>query len=109
MQITSSKVTYLYEVMDAAYDAEIIRDEIKKAGRVALIDFNHRSPNDQREFAPHEKERYKVRSSAERVNSNLKDNFGGYMIRVRGAIKVFGHLMFGLLALTIQQTMRLLT
>lgn len=109
MQITSSKVTYLYEVMDAAYDAEIIRDEIKKTGRVALIDFNHRSPSDQREFAPHEKERYKMRSSAERVNSNLKDNFGGYMIRVRGAIKVFGHLMFGLLALTIQQTMRLLT
>lgn len=69
MQITSSKVTYLYEVMDAAYDAEIIRDEIKKTGRVALIDFNHRSPSDQREFAPHEKERYKVRSRAERVNS----------------------------------------
>ena len=108
-RITSGKVTYLYEVMDAAYDAQVIRDDIQKAGRVALIDYNHRSPNDQREFAPHEKERYKVRSSAERVNSNLKDNFGGSMIRVRGAIKIFSHLMFGLLALTIEQTIRLLT
>ena len=37
--------------------------------------------------------RYNQRSSAERVNSNLKDNRGGTSVRVRGAAKVFCHLM----------------
>ena len=52
---------------------------------------------------PPERERYKERSSAERVNSNLKDNYGGRHVRVRGAKKVSCHLMFGLLALTATQ------
>ena len=48
-------------------------------------------------------------SAAERVNGSLKDNFGGKYLRVRGAAKVFCHLMFGVLALTVDQLMRLLT
>ena len=56
----------------------------------------------------HEAVRYKERSASERVNSNLKDNFGGRFVRVRGHQKVFSHLMFDLLALTIDQTIRLL-
>ena len=107
-KITRARVSYCYELMDAAYDAKIIRDDSASCGHVALIDFNRRSPNDTREFAPHEAIRYKERSSAERVNSNLKDNFGGRFVRVRGHAKVLCHLMFGLLALTIDQTVRLL-
>jgi hypothetical protein len=53
--------------------------------------------------------RYNQRSSAERVNSQLKDNLGGTHIRVRGNPKVFTHLMFGLLSLTALQLMRLVT
>ena len=41
--------------------------------------------------------RYNERSSAERVNSALKDSCGGRFVRVRGALKVFCHLMFGIL------------
>jgi DDE family transposase len=106
--MTGQNVTYFYELMDAAYDAQIIRDYSKSKGHVPLIDYNRRSLKDAREFAPHEAQRYKERSSAERVNSNLKDNFGGRFVRVRGHAKVFSHLMFGLLALTIAQTIRLL-
>ena len=108
-KLTATRITNLYDLMDAAYDSIIIRENSTALGHVPLIDFNHRSPNDTREFAPHEKARYKERSSAERVNSNLKDNFGGRQIRVRGNQKVMLHLMFGLLALTIEQTIRLLT
>jgi hypothetical protein len=36
----------------------------------------------------------------ERVNSNLKDNWSGRFVPVRGAAKVAGHLFFGVLALT---------
>ena len=53
--------------------------------------------------------RYNQRSSAERVNGNLKDNCGGNHVRVRGAAKVFCHLMFGILVVTVEQLMRLVT
>jgi hypothetical protein len=53
--------------------------------------------------------RYNQRSSAERVNGNLKDNCGGNHVRVRGAPKVFCHLMFGILVVTVEQMMRLVT
>ncbi|MGB9163942.1 MAG: IS5/IS1182 family transposase, partial [Rhodomicrobium sp.] len=37
----------------------------------------------------------------------LKDSYGGRTVRVRSHAKVFCHLMFGILALTIEQLMRL--
>ena len=43
----------------------------------------------------------------ERVNGRLKDEFGGRNVRVRGAAKVMAHLMFGVLALTADQILRL--
>jgi hypothetical protein len=52
--------------------------------------------------------RYRERTAAERVNARLKDEFGGRQVRVRGHAKVLCHLMFGLLALTVDQLMRLL-
>ena len=52
--------------------------------------------------------RYNERSAAERVNARLKDEFGGRNVRVRGHAKVFCHLMFGVLALTVDQLMRLI-
>jgi len=109
-QITAKKLpNTCYELMDAAYDAQVIRDYISSNGRVPLIDFNHRGPKDQRCFAPHEAQRYKQRSSAERANSQLKDNYGGCHIRVRGAAKVLCHLTFGLLVIAVVQTIRLIT
>jgi len=107
--ITGQRVTHFYDLMDSAYDSKIIRDYSVSKGRVALIDYNHRGPKDIRSFLPHEAERYKARSGAERVNSQLKDNFGGALIRVKGHAKIMCHLMFGLLALTIDQSLRLVT
>ena len=43
----------------------------------------------------------------ERVNGRLKDDFGGRQVRVRGHAKVLCHLMFGILALTVAQLVRL--
>ena len=43
----------------------------------------------------------------ERVNGRLKDEFGASHIRVRGAVKVMAHLMFGVVALTVDQWLRL--
>jgi hypothetical protein len=108
-KMTKKKITACYELMDSAYDAKIIREEISKSGRVPLIDFNRRSPKDERKFESFEKERYKNRSGAERVNSHLKDNLGARTIRVRGNSKISTHLGFGLLIIAVEQTIRLLT
>ena len=50
----------------------------------------------------------KLAATVERVLSRLKDEFGGRMIRVRGAVKVMAHLMFGILALTADQLLRMI-
>ena len=41
------------------------------------------------------------------VYARLKDEFGGRHARVRGAAKVMTHLMFGMIALTADQILRL--
>ena len=49
---------------------------------------------------------YDFRTMAERVNARLKDEFGARFVRVRGALKVKCHLMFGILALAVDQIIR---
>jgi len=53
--------------------------------------------------------RYKELTVGERINGRLKDEFGGRHVRVRGAAKVMCHCVFGVLALTADQLMRLVT
>ena len=107
--MTQQRVVNLYDVMDSAYDAHLIREHREQLGHVPLIDYNRRSPKDERQFDPHEAQRYKERSTAERVNARLKDEFGGRFVRVRGHTKVMAHLMFGILALTADQLIRFVT
>jgi hypothetical protein len=64
---TEQRITNLYDLMDAAYDSKIIRDYSTSKGRVALIDFNKRSPKDERQFLPFEAERYKGVLDANRI------------------------------------------
>lgn len=105
--ITASRVTNLYDLMDAAYCSDVIRSHSRGLGHVPLIDHNPRG-GEKIPFAPHEAVRYHERTTAERANARLKDEFGGHHIWVRGATKVMSHLMFGVLVLTVDQLMRLL-
>ena len=118
--MTSQRITNLYDLMDAAYDAPIIREYSKSLEHVAIIDINPRRNAKLKEelraekrrlellhFERPEDRRYKERTNVERVYARLKDEFGGRMIRVRGYAKVMTHLMFGILALTADQLMRL--
>jgi len=45
---------------------------------------------------------------AERFNSRLKEEFGGSNVMVRGAQKVWLHLMFGVIALFADQLLKLI-
>jgi hypothetical protein len=117
---TSQRVTNLYDLMDSAYDSEIIQRYSEALGHVPLIDHNFKrdtagKAEQQAErkrlallhFSRPEDERFKERSAAERVNARFKDEFGGRFVRVRGHAKVLTHLMFGVLALTADQLLRL--
>jgi len=106
-RISAQRVDVCYELMDAAYCSTVIREEIQAAGRVPLIDHNPRK-GEKREFAPHEAQRYKTRSGAERCNARLKDEFGARHVQVRGHAKVMCHLMLGVVALCADQLTRLL-
>jgi hypothetical protein len=58
-------------------------------------------------WAPADTVRYNARTTAERGNSRLKDEFGACKIRVRGHVKVTCHLMFGVLVLAADQLMKM--
>ncbi|MYB51455.1 MAG: hypothetical protein F4X77_04540 [Acidobacteriia bacterium] len=51
--------------------------------------------------------RNRERSTVERVNTRLKDEFGGRRVRVRLHAKVLCYRMSGIVALTVDQLMRL--
>ena len=106
-QMSAERVTSLYDLMDAAYDAPQIHCFSKELGHVPIIDDNPRS-GEKKQMDPATKTRFGARTSVERVNSDLKDNFGGDHIRVKGASKVFTHLMFGIVAIAAKQIIRMI-
>jgi hypothetical protein len=107
-QMSAQRVTNLYDLMDAAYDAPEIHAISRRLGHVPIIDHNPRRGSLKKKMDPPEQERLRERSAAERVNSNLKDNHGGRHVRVRGHKKVYCHLMFGLLVVAASQLFNLL-
>ncbi len=108
MKMSSAKVDYLYDLMDAAYDAGPIYQVSRNLGHVPIIDKNARR-KDVVPMAPHEASRYKERTAVERFNSRIKEEFGASNIMVRGAKKVTMHLMFGVVALFADQLLKLAT
>jgi len=103
--MSSVRVTSLYDLMDSAYDCDGIKEFSRKLGHVPIVDPNRRR-GEKRYLDPAKKARYNERTAVERVFGRLKDEFGGRMIRVRGATKVMAHLMFGILALTADQLLK---
>jgi hypothetical protein len=106
--MTAQRVKNLYDLMDSAYDANAIREYSHSFGHVPIIDHCPRS-GEKKEFAPHEARRYRERSAIERVNGRLKEEFGARLILFRGHSKVMAYLMFGILALTADQLLRLVS
>ena len=99
--LSAERTTNLYDLMDAAYDAEQVRQHSRSLGHVPLIDTNPRRDKTLAEelrtearrlqrigVQLPEQVRYNERTAGERVNGRLKDEFGGRHVRVRGASKV---------------------
>lgn len=130
MTMSTQRVTYLYELMDSAYDARAIREHSLQLGHRPITDHPKRRRKIGERKVPlrknscswkrvidtelraeeltwAEQDRFAERTMVERVFSRLKDEFGARMIRVRGARKIMAHLMFGILALTVDQLLKL--
>jgi hypothetical protein len=91
----------------------VIVADCQAAGRVPVIDNNTRRQTALKaELAAERLARrtinmsdpddliYNERTVAERANGAIKDDYGGRYLRVRGHLKVFCHLMFGVAAFT---------
>lgn len=102
MQKVAERATVLYDLADSGYDAGEIRDFSSQLGHVPIIDCNKRR-GEYIPFAPAEQRRYCERSTVERGNSDLKDNYGARHVRVKGHWKVWCHLMFGVIAIAVKQ------
>lgn len=110
----------LYELMDAAYDSPLIEAAIRGAGRVPIIDPNpRRDPEKQEEkrqkavlktlgLPRAEDVRFHERTTVERTNARLKDEFGARNLHVRGHEKAMCHLMFGVCVLAADTLLRLI-
>jgi len=126
MQETSKRVKYLYDLQDAGYDANIIREYSINLGHRPIIDINPKNSQnlkDKIELIKHEKrsfklfnlqqdldkEHYNQRSMVERVNKYLKEDFGCKTIYYQGATKVASVLAFGILSICIHQSLKLIT
>ena len=126
MQETSKRVNYLYDLQDAGYDADIIREFSSKLGHHPIIDINPKNSKALKAkiaLNKEEKEKFKFlhlaqssdmyhynqRSMVERVNKYLKDDFGCDKIYYQGATKVASVLAFGILSICIHQSLKLVT
>ena len=105
-ELTAQRVTSLYDLMDRGYESDLIGEHSRRLGHVPIIDAQARGEHSV-PMAPHQALRFRERTTVERVYSRLKQNFGGETVRVRGWAKVMAHLMFGILALTADQILRL--
>lgn len=117
---TAGRVQNFYDLMDSAYDVPEIKEFCQRLNHIPLIDVNPRRNTELKNtieseslarkmlnWKPADAIRYNERSTAERTNSRLKGEFGGKTVRVRGAMKVFCHLMIGILVITADQLNRL--
>jgi hypothetical protein len=89
--LTTQPVTSLYDPMDCAYDVNEIHAHSRSLGHRPLI-------------APHN-----GRAPYKRMQESLRHyhEFGGRRIRVGGASKIMAHLMFSVLAATVDQLLKI--
>ncbi len=123
---TSRKVSYLFDLLDAGYDADIIREYSRLHGHRPIIDINPKNSKALKEkiaLVKEEKEKFKFfnlplssdihhynqRSMVERVNKYIKDDFGCKSIYYQGATKVASVLQFAILSVCIHQSLKLVT
>lgn len=118
--LSQERVKSFYELMDKAYDTKTIKQFMTDKNKKAIISTCPRGRIKKEEYEQElkrqailnfrypEDKRFKYRTTVERFFSNLKENHLGRVIWVKGAKKVFCHVMFGVLAVTVKQLFNML-
>ncbi|GIT99493.1 transposase [Sulfurovum sp. TSL1] len=123
---SSQKVTYLYDLADAAYDNKIVKNYSELHNHRPIIDVNPKNSKKLKAKIALEKSEKKIlgalnlyndsddihynqRSSVERVNAYLKDSYGCNKIYYQGAQKVASVFAFAVLSVCITQSLKLVT
>jgi len=101
MELSSQWVINLYDFYDSGYDDKRIVAHSKSLNHVSIIDINPRRNAELKKELEAEKKarktlqwkmpedlRYNERTTVERTNARLKDEFGGRNVRVKGNAKV---------------------
>ena len=118
-KLTAQRVISLYDLMDAGYYAERINEHSRSLGHIPIME----KPAKGAEQASEKRQerlacetlkwqlpqtvRYEKRTTVERAFSRLRNEFGANFVRVRGAVKVASHLMFGVLVLAADQLLKI--
>ena len=102
----SERVPHIHDLADATYDSETIRESSVEEGNQPIIDCNRRKADEAPKMTEAEREAYKARGNDERLFAHLLDAHGGRHVRVRDPKKVWQHLMYGVLVVVVEQTMR---
>lgn len=105
-RMSADRVISLYDLMDRGYESQHIEAYSRRLGHVPIMDHQKRAGSEPSVMAPHEQVRYRERTTVERANAGMKEQFGARYVRVRGHAKVMAHLMFGVLALTVDRLLR---
>jgi hypothetical protein len=105
--LTSRRVTALYELMDAGYYGQRVRQYCEQLGHVVLIPDVPRPGQPKRAFSPAQRQRYEQRRLIEQFFAHLKEHFGLRFIRVRGHAKVSLQVQLAILILTLERVLRL--
>jgi hypothetical protein len=87
-KMTEGKVFFCYSLMDAVYDSVVVDNFIRSRGRIPIIDPNNLGKESRPPLDPVKKERFKIRTEAERANSILKDRLLPGKMYVKGHTKV---------------------
>ena len=106
-QQASARVPHMFDLADAAFDAEPIRSACAELGTVAVIDANTRKAAEMRPMSDLEREIYRDRGAVERFFSHLLESHGGRTVRVRAPAKVALHLLLGTIVVAVEQMLRM--
>lgn len=106
-QQASARVPHMFDLADAAYDAEPIRAACAELGTVAVIDANPRKAAKAPSMSELERVIYRDRGAAERFFSHLLESHGGRSVRVRAPAKVALHLLLGTIVVAVEQMLRM--
>ena len=89
IRMSNERVRFLYVLMDKGYDSQEIENATKRIDSIPIIDPKTKRNGFKKEMDPCYRERYKIRTTVERANGELKECFLSNKLYSRGKDAIF--------------------